>query len=146
MKKMIFITVMASFFAFLISNAQNPNQDPPAKAEKPANVNGPVAKFDKTIFEFEDLTQGTPGTASFILTNDGKEPLIIASANASCGCTNLTYSKDPILPGKSITMSVTYNAAALGAFTKSVTVRTNASDQPVILQIKGKVNPKPEGK
>lgn len=103
---------------------------------------GPVATFDKTVFDFTGLTQGKPETASFTLTNEGNEPLIISSANASCGCTNLTYAKEPILPGKSTTISVTYNAAALGDFMKTITVRTNASDQPVVLKIKGKVEPK----
>jgi hypothetical protein len=62
----------------------------------------------------------------------------------SCGCTNLTYGKDPILPGKSTTISATYNAAAAGPFVKTITVVTNASEQPVVLQIKGKVVPKTE--
>jgi len=137
------MTVIALLVNFTVTYAQNASQEPVAKAENPAKVNGPVATFDKTTFEFTDLTQGVPGTASFNLKNDGNEPLIISSANASCGCTNLTYSKDPILPGKSISISATYNAAAAGPFTKTVTVRTNASDQPVVLMIKGKVNPKP---
>jgi len=143
MKKMILITVTALLVNFTFAYAQNANQEPAAKAEKPAKVNGPVATYDKTTFEFEDLTQGVPGTASFNLKNDGNEPLIISSANASCGCTNLSYSKDPILPGKSISISATYNAAVAGPFTKTVTVKTNANEQPVVLMIKGKVNPKP---
>jgi len=143
MKKMILMTVIALLVNFTVTYAQNASQEPAAKAENPAKVNGPVATFDKTTFEFTDLTQGVPGTASFNLKNDGNEPLIISSANASCGCTNLTYSKDPVLPGKSISISATYNAAVAGPFTKTVTVRTNASDQPVVLMIKGKVNPKP---
>jgi len=79
----------------------------------------------------------------FTLSNNGNEPLIISTAQASCGCTNLNYSKEPILPGKSTTISVTYNAAVKGNFYKSVTVRTNASDQPTVLLIKGTVVEKP---
>jgi hypothetical protein len=47
------------------------------------------------------------------------------------------------MPGKSTAISVTYNAAAKGNFTKTITVRTNASDQPTILWIKGNVIEKP---
>jgi hypothetical protein len=104
--------------------------------------NGPVASFDKTVCDLGDLTQGSPGTAVFTLSNTGNEPLIISSAKASCGCTNLSYSQEPILPGKTATISATYNAAAAGNFSKTVTVVTNASGQPVVLQIKGKVLPK----
>jgi hypothetical protein len=144
MKKMIVITAIAMLFVFANTSAQNVSNEPATKLENKTKVNGPVAKYDKTVHEFEDLTQGTPATASFTLTNDGTEPLIISSAHASCGCTNLAYGQDPILPGKSTTISATYNAAAAGPFTKTITVVTNASDQPVVLQIKGKVIPKTE--
>jgi hypothetical protein len=150
MKKMITISVIAMLFVFTNSIAQNAINDQTTKNEQAVKtdlktkVNGPVAAYDKTVHEFPDLTQGNPGTANFILTNDGNEPLIISSAKASCGCTNLTYGKDPILPGKNTTISATYIAAAAGPFTKTITVMTNASDQPVVLQIKGKVVPKPE--
>jgi hypothetical protein len=142
MKKAAFILTALLFIAFTNSFAQSVKKDTVSKPGTQAKVNGPIARFDKTVFEFADLTQGTPGIASFVLTNDGKEPLIIESATASCGCTNLTYSKEPILPGKSITISATYNAAAVGSFSKSITVRTNAGGDPVVLQIKGKVLPK----
>jgi hypothetical protein len=65
--------------------------------------------------------------------------LIISSAKASCGCTNLQYDKEPVLPKKSVNISATYNAAVPGAFIKTITVVTNASEQPVVLQIKGTV-------
>ena len=142
MKKMTYVIATALLIACTNSFSQPVKRDTLTKPENRIKVNGPVARFDKTVFEFEDLVQGNPGTASFVLTNDGNEPLIIASANASCGCTNLNYSKDPILPGKSITISATYNAAVAGNFVKSVTVRTNSCDQPVVLQLKGKVVPK----
>ena len=142
MRKIAFILSVVLCIALTDSFAQNAKINPMSNPEKQIKVNGPVARFDATLFEFADLVQGTPGTASFVLTNDGNEPLIIASATASCGCTNLTYLKDPILPGKSTTISATYNAAVAGAFTKSITVRMNNGDQPVVLQIKGKVVPK----
>ena len=101
--------------------------------------NNAVAKFDQTVIDLGDIEIKIPRTADFKLNNDGKEPLIISSAVASCGCTNLKYNKEPIMPGKSATISATYNAANPGPFSKTITVRTNASDQPIVLQIKGKV-------
>ncbi len=103
------------------------------------NINGPVANWDQTTIDFGDIDINVPKSAEFILTNNGNEPLIIASAKASCGCTGLKYEKDPILPKKSTILSVTYNAAAKGNFIKTITVMTNAGEQPVTLQIKGKV-------
>jgi hypothetical protein len=148
MKTMTWISTVLLFLNFSTAFAQNAVKATTAAGAsgevKAKNPNGPVAKYDKTVLDFGDLIQNSPGTATFTLTNDGKEPLIISTAKASCGCTNLTYAKDPILPGKSTAISVTYNAASLGSFAKTITVTTNADEQPVVLQIKGIVQPKKE--
>jgi len=104
-----------------------------------ANPNAPVAKFDRTTADFGDIDQGIPKEAEFKLTNTGKEPLLIQTARAGCGCTNLRYSQEPILPGKFTIIAATYNAAAPGAFMKNITVTTNADPNPVVLYIKGTV-------
>lgn len=136
MKKLLLLLALPLFVAFN-ANAQT---TPPAA---PANPNAPVAKWDKMVNDFGDIAQNVPKTAEFTLTNAGKEPLIISSAKASCGCTNLKYASEPILPGKTSVVSATYNAAAQGVFTKTVTVITNADPNPVVLQIKGNVLPAP---
>ena len=141
--KKLFLLLVLPLFAAIQVNAQTAQ---PAAAAKPAvvaNPNGPIAKWDKMVNDFGSIAFGVPKTAEFILTNDGKEPLIISSARASCGCTNLKYSQEPILPGKTSTVSATYNAASPGVFTKTVTVNTNADPNPVVLQIKGTVQPNP---
>ncbi|MDP4282723.1 MAG: DUF1573 domain-containing protein [Bacteroidota bacterium] len=142
MKTMILLMTLSILgFSFPVYSQQMVKQDQGKQASE-KKVNGPVAEFDKTVCDLGDLVQSTPGTAVFTLTNRGNEPLLTSSVTASCGCTNLSYSKDPVLPGKSVTISVTYNAAVPGIFIKTVTVKTNAAEQPVTLQIKGKVNPK----
>jgi hypothetical protein len=135
--KKLFLLLVLPLFAALMTNAQT------ATTAAPANPNAPVAKWDKMVNDFGDIAFNVPKTAEFKLTNAGKEPLIISSAKASCGCTNLKFSQEPILPGKSASVSATYNAAAQGVFTKTVTVITNADPNPVVLQIKGNVLPNP---
>ena len=142
MKTLSWISVMFIVFSLSDAVAQKAQADKGVTVENSTKADGPVATFDKTVFDFGTLVQSVPGTASFTLTNEGTAPLVIASAKASCGCTNLTYAKDPILPGKSVVISVTYNAAALGNFMKTITVTTNAGEQPVVLQIKGSVEAK----
>ena len=119
--------------------AQNGSKATAEKLVNPKTVNGPVATFENHTIDLGELIQSNPGTASFKLTNEGNEPLVIQTAKASCGCTNLSYAKDPVLPGKNIIISATYNAAVPGEFAKTITVTTNASEQPVVLLIKGKV-------
>jgi hypothetical protein len=147
MKKLILILLLPLFAALHINAQTNqPAPAPPAPQAKPAvpvNPNAPVAKWDKMVNDFGEIAFNVPKSAEFTLTNDGKEPLIISSARASCGCTNLKYSQEPILPGKTSVVSATYNAASQGVFTKTVTVTTNANPNPVVLQIKGTVLPNP---
>jgi hypothetical protein len=140
MKKLLILLVVP-FLGLMQLNAQTHPAAPAASASHaaPVNPNAPLAKWDKTVNDFGEIAQNIPKTADFTLSNEGKEPLVITSAKASCGCTNLEYPKKPILPGKSAVISATYNAAAPGAFIKTITVITNADPNPVILQIKGTV-------
>lgn len=136
MKKFL-ILIVIPLFGILQANAQTTAS--PATPATPVNPNAPIAKWDKTAIDFGEIPQNIPKTAQFNLTNDGKEPLVIKSAKASCGCTEAKFSNKPILPGKSSIVEATYNAAAPGVFNKTITVITNADPNPVILQIKGTV-------
>ena len=139
MKKIVMLLLLVALFSFIKAEAQTKTTLDPKKTEVVTAKNGPVAKFDQTENNFGEIPQGTPKGAEFKLTNTGNEPLIIESAQPSCGCTNLKYEKDPILPGKTVAITATYNAANPGQFAKTITVKTNASDQPIILTIKGTV-------
>jgi hypothetical protein len=138
MKNLLFIAVILLFGSTQI-NAQTTTTAAATQATSIANPNAPKAKWDKTVSDFGEIEQGIPKEAEFKLTNEGKEPLLIQMAKAGCGCTNLKYSQEPVLPGKSTIIAATYNAAALGQFTKSITVTTNADPNPVMLLIKGTV-------
>jgi len=141
MKKLLLLTALILFMGSIYAQTSIPKTNETNQVE---NRNAPKAKWDKTINDFGEIEQGIPKTAEFTLTNDGKEPLLIQSAKASCGCTNLKYSQEPILKKKSTVISATYNAAAAGPFTKTITVTTNADPNPVVLQIKGTVIAKKE--
>ncbi|MBL7138804.1 MAG: DUF1573 domain-containing protein [Bacteroidales bacterium] len=139
MKKVTFLSLLFIFIASISLMAQQTTITDQNNSDQKEKKEGPIAEFDKTVNDFGQIEQGIPKTAEFTLTNVGNEPLLISYAKASCGCTNLKYSKDPILPKKSMTISATYNAAAPGNFIKTITVQTNADVNKVILQIKGTV-------
>jgi hypothetical protein len=141
MKKFLILLIIP-LFAILQANSQTlpaTQASNVAPAQTVVNPNAPIPKWDMMVKDLGEIPQNIPKTAEFTLTNDGKEPLIIKTAKASCGCTNMKFSSEPILPGKSSVVSATYNAAAPGAFTKQVTVITNADPNPVVLQFKGTV-------
>lgn len=142
MKKIILSVVMVS--AIIFSGTMKA-QNQPVKAEpaqntaQAVNPDKAIASYETTVIDMGDIPQGIPKVAEYKLTNTGKEPLLIGTAKASCGCTNLKYSTEPVMPGKSTIVSATFNAAAVGGFSKTITVTTNADDKPVVLMFKGKV-------
>ncbi len=98
-----------------------------------------VMKFKEETHNFGKIEQGKPVTQEFVFTNVGTEPIIISNVSASCGCTTPSYTKDPVLPKKTGTIKATYNAAAMGAFNKSITVFSNSESPTLTLFLKGEV-------
>ena len=97
--------------------------------------------FNETTHDFGVIGE-KDGKVSFdfIVTNNSNEPLVIAKVNASCGCTAPSWSKAPIEPGKTGTITATYNPQGRpGRFNKSISVTTNFSPAPMTLYIKGEV-------
>jgi hypothetical protein len=128
MKKLLFTLtlVVAGIFA---ATAQISNDE--------TATNGAVITFSEKTFDFGNIPHNIPVTHEFTFTNTGNGPLIINSVNKSCGCTVPEYSSEPIMPGKTGVIKVTYNAAALGTFSKTVTVNSNGGQ--ITLTIKGNV-------
>ena len=98
-----------------------------------------IAKIDTETFDFGKVKQSVPATATFTVTNIGSEPLIIEQANPTCGCTISDYTKSPIAPGQTGTIKATYNAAALGAIHKTLTVKFAGVDEIKSLNLAGEV-------
>lgn len=101
-----------------------------------------VLKFKEETHKFGKVPQGVPVTNEFVFTNTGSDPVIISNVSASCGCTTPTWTKDPVLPGKTGSIKATFNAATPGLFNKSVTVSSNTEGGSVILYLNGEVVPK----
>ena len=102
-----------------------------------------VAAFNwnVTSFDFGKIALNKPVTHEFKFTNSGSDALVIASVQASCGCTVAEYSKEPIAPGGQGFVKATYNAAHAGVFNKTITVNANTGGGAVVLNISGEVMP-----
>lgn len=98
--------------------------------------------WTSTTIDFGKIEQGKPVSAEFEFQNPTMVPLIISSVRPTCGCTIADYPKEPVQPGKSGKIAVTFNAASSGMFTKSIIVTSNAQEGNTALVIKGEVVPK----
>lgn len=93
----------------------------------------------ETEFNFGKIPQGKPVTHIFNVDNKSKDSLKIANVQASCGCTTPNWEKDKtIAPGANTQITVGYNAAAEGPFTKFITITYNGT-QTKQITIKGEV-------
>jgi hypothetical protein len=116
----------------------------PATAENPnaENVNVSEITFEQNMFDFGTIKEGELVNHKFKFTNTGKNPLLITSASASCGCTVPNWPKEPIAPGKSSEIDVTFNSEGKPNHAeKTVTVVANTSPTNTMLLIKGEVTP-----
>ena len=81
-------------------------------------------------------------TCKMQLVNTGNEPLIIVKAQAGCGCTVINYPEEPIQPGDTAAVGITYNPSGRpGQFSKQVLIFTNTIPKRTVLEISGNVIP-----
>jgi hypothetical protein len=107
-------------------------QDQAKKAED-------VVKFKELTYDFGKIKQGSPVTHDFVFTNISNSPVIIESAVPSCGCTTPVKPEGAIPQGKDNKIQAGFNAANVGPFNKSITIKVAGVDLPVQLKITGEV-------
>ena len=100
---------------------------------------GGIAEFDKTVYDFGDvmLSDG-PLSCTFNVKNISQKPMLIHSVVTSCGCTDVKWTREPVMPGKSGTISSVYtNDEGPYPFDKSLTVYISGIGKPIILRLRG---------
>lgn len=93
MKQIIFI-----FMAILLATGM-------ASAQKKA-----VISAEQTSHDFGQIKEADGKvSATFAVKNTGDAPLVITRVIASCGCTTPEWTKEPIAPGQSGDIKITYD-------------------------------------
>ncbi len=107
---------------------------------------GGIVEFNKLSHNFGDvLLSDGPISCSFTVKNISSKPVAIQSVVASCGCTDVDWTREPIKPGKTGTISATYtNDEGPYPFNKDLTVYISGVKRPVILKFSGTSYRKPE--
>lgn len=114
MKKFsVLFTLLALVFAFH-ANAQE---------------SGAKIIFKEKSIDFGDITQGDKVSHTFAFTNSGNTPLIISNVAVTCGCTATNWPKEPIAPGKTSEITVSFNSTGkMGKQNSVVRIYSNASE------------------
>ncbi len=123
-------TILAIFFVIIGLNGYT-------QIEKGAKI-----QFNKETHDYGIIKYNADPYCVFEFKNTGNEALLITEARGSCGCTVPEWPKEPIAPGATGMLKVTYDTKRVGSFQKSVTITSNAVNDPVkVVNIKGEVLP-----
>ncbi|MCB2222177.1 MAG: DUF1573 domain-containing protein [Bacteroidetes bacterium] len=139
-----FITIVIITGLFACSGEQG--KIPADVVKNPISASGdqqndlPVIAFDKTEHDFGKLIQGEKVTYNFKFKNSGQSDLLISQVHSSCGCTVPDFPREPIKPGDTGLIKVTFDSAGRsGIQNKSVTIVSNCQPNKTVVRIKAKV-------
>ncbi len=123
----------------VVKKEYTPPPPPPVKS------GGKIA-FDKPTLDYGYIEQGDVINHKFKYTNTGSVPVNILRADASCGCTQPTYSFLAINPGEQGEIGVRFDSKGkLGKMESKVTILTDAKPEKHILYLVGTITaPKKE--
>lgn len=118
--------------------ANGTNTNPP-----PADGKYPQMSFTKLEHDFGTIKEGEKVETFFTFVNTGEAPLTITNASGSCGCTVPEFPKEPIKPGGTGKMKVSFDSSGKpGNQQKSVNITCNTEKGSEVLTIKANVTPK----
>jgi hypothetical protein len=119
----------------------NANTTPEVKPEGPL----PVLQFERTDHDFGTIVEGQKVSYTYKIKNTGEAPLIIQSAQPSCGCTVPKWSQEPIpVNGTGFVTAEFDSSGKPGINNKTITVTSNTWPKVTTLRFKAMVTPKSE--
>lgn len=132
--KKFFIAVLGIGMALTASaqqfqTASGATQITPVKDSTVPAADEKLLVLKESEFNFGKIPQGKPVNHIFFVDNKSTDSLRILNVQASCGCTTPEWEKDKVIaPGGATKITVGYNAAAEGAFTKFITITYNGTN------------------
>ena len=112
----------------------------PMKKGKMPRPSGPQVEFSEVKYDFGTIKQGDIVDHVFKFKNIGTQPLVISNIGVSCGCTTPSWTKEPVAPGKSGTISAKFNSAGkMGMQTKVLTIESNSVGGATTVSLVGEV-------
>lgn len=105
----------------------------------------PKFAADNPVHKFPDTREGEVLSHVFIITNSGDAPLIISDYKVACPCTKVELPPDPIMPGQSYKLKVTFDTKGKSYVQdRAVLLQTNTKKKEEKLRIKVFVIPEGE--
>ncbi len=100
----------------------------------------PKIYFKENEHNFGEIIQGEIITHAYKFSNTGGADLIISDVKASCGCTATEFPKEPIKPGETGVIKLTFDSRGrMGYQNKTVTIETNTLPNKVFIRLKATI-------
>lgn len=99
----------------------------------------PKIKFIQEAKDLGTVLWRNPVTLTYQFKNTGDKSLVVSNVTTSCGCTGVSWTREPIPAGGEGEVKAVFDAGELGHFSKEVGVYCNASVQPIYLTFTGEV-------
>lgn len=100
----------------------------------------PEMRFEKYDHNFGEIREGEKVEKRFKFTNTGNAELVIFSAKGTCGCTVPDYPRNPIAPGETGEILVTYDSSnRTGLQEKTVNITANTNPNVITLHLVSRV-------
>ncbi len=116
------------------TEASAPQQ--PTRSQQVAQMPKTTIEFYEKAFNFGKQTEGAVLKHTFRFKNTGANPLMIAKADVSCGCTVPKFPEGPIAPGAEGEMTVSFNTAGKSGYQKkNIIVHSNAQLEAMSISI-----------
>jgi len=147
MKKIIILSLLTLLSVAVLAQAETSAKQPKGK-KKEIMVEDtlpklPEIKFNSLVHDYGTIQKGGDGVCFFEFTNTGRADLQLSNVTSSCGCTIPQWPKEPIPPGGSASIKVSYNTSRVGVINKNVYVDSNVGEK-VTLTIRGNVIEEPK--
>lgn len=138
--KKIFVLVVATSVILTSCGSKEKEESSEVSSEMVNNDNPPAMEFTETTFDFGTISQGEKVKHTFYFKNTGGSPLIIHSAQGSCGCTIPEWPKEPVPAGAEGKIEVSFNSEyKSGPQEKTVTILANTKPTKTYIKITGNV-------
>lgn len=118
---------------FISCNSLSSNKGETKHVEINQEIEEPIT------YELGGLKMGDEKELKLILRNQLAKPLVINDIRGFCGCTIPSFSKEPVLPGKSSEVLIVFQAHQTGIFNKELKMYLSTQEKPVKIIFNGEI-------
>jgi len=116
------IILLCSFVAFFCSRVTIFAQSVPASSQVQKDINK-VLKFTNDNYNMGNIPYGKPTEFVVTIENISAAPVTLNNVQVSCGCTTPKFQAGAVIaPGQKTTVTLGFNGASMGNFSKSATI------------------------